>query len=305
MRSPDTEQRLDREAIVYSYVPEVPLGHFEINAAYFQNRFDPVSDETIEEYRAAMENGKDFPPLQTIEREGRYIILDGHQRYAAALNTTRLTLDVYVLDLDDTNAQSYAHRVNLHHGTRIGRAARLGFALEDIKRVGDGQLAYIARQYDLPSATLRDEYHARQFKRRAHDLGSGITNGLHKTVQLSLQSIVLDEPFKAATRLASDAGLPLKQVKDLVAKVQAARSEAEALEVIRQRQESYKRNKRRPKSPVEPIFQVLMKLCEHNVDGLARMMTDDEYQRFRQVIAPAFDKWWSALNAVSLQKNVA
>lgn len=305
MRSPDTEQRLDREFISYVYVADIPLAQFQIRTSRFQNRLDPVSDETIEEYGIAMEAGKDFPPLLTIKRDDQYIILDGHQRFTAATNTTRQVLDAYVLDLEDIEAQRYAHRVNLTHGTRVGRQARLGFALEEVDQSGDRELVNISRKYDLPPTTLRDAYNERQFERRSKNLPSGQTKRLNKSVKQALQQITLNAPFEQAVKFASDAGINPKEAKELVARINAAASEAEAIEVIRLKTELQKRKRGRAVSPIGPLFNELLELSEKNADSLARMMTAEERLRFNQVISPKFSQWWNDLNAVSLQKNVA
>lgn len=242
MRSQDLERWLDRQGFTFRYVEQIKLADFLTEEQFFQNRAEDVSPETREEYTIAMNEGADFPPVLAIQKGLGYVIVDGHQRLRVADELGRLFFDAYVLDLSDDAAREFAKRVNLRHGVRLSRAARLMYALNECDRVGGENLEGIARRYDLVSGTLRDAYRLRQFERRAE--GFGVPPGLSRRVPLkikkALQTIKFDEPFAEFTRLVADTGLPYSKYAAVIRKVHESKSEKESLEHITQLREELK-----------------------------------------------------------------
>src|SRR4051812_39000956 len=87
-RRPDIEADLtDKYAVSWEYLENVGANQFDIETSLKnQARFEPLHEETVEEYAEAMGRGDLFPAVVAIRRRknGKLVIIDGNHRLAAA-----------------------------------------------------------------------------------------------------------------------------------------------------------------------------------------------------------------------------
>jgi hypothetical protein len=81
--------------------------------------------DRVGEFRAAMRAGARFPPIGVLPLAGRWLVADGHKRFAAWRELGHREIDVEVWTL----GRWLADQVRQVGGTgrRLGRAARLAF----------------------------------------------------------------------------------------------------------------------------------------------------------------------------------
>jgi hypothetical protein len=81
--------------------------------------------DRVAEFRAAMRAGARFPPIGVLPLAGRWLVADGHKRFAAWRELGHREIDVEVWTL----GRWLADQVRQVGGTgrRLGRAARLAF----------------------------------------------------------------------------------------------------------------------------------------------------------------------------------
>ncbi len=137
-----------------SEIPDFPLDLLEVEQGIYP-RFR-TSEETVEQYRDAMEQGEQFPPIEVAYHRGRFILLDGFHRVAAyrrlfeeqkEMDSTKIVptfparihevkseLELYIL----------AVQFNTRHGLPLSREEKRQFArklyemgLHDLKEIAN------------------------------------------------------------------------------------------------------------------------------------------------------------------------
>lgn len=116
-----------------------------------------VSDELIETYISAMQNGDSFPPI-SIEK-GTNRLLDGLHRFRAmrALKLTEATVEFVTVPKGDT-ARYYSAKLNARHGARLTNSELKDIAIEMAEANPDeeasGMETRIARDLAVPCPTV-------------------------------------------------------------------------------------------------------------------------------------------------------
>jgi len=146
-----------------SEIPDFPLDLLEVEQGIYP-RFR-TSEETVEQYRDAMEQGEQFPPIEVAYHRGRFILLDGFHRVAAyrrlfeeqkEMDSTKIVptfparihevkseLELYIL----------AVRFNTRHGLPLSREEKRQFARK-LYEMGLHDLKEIARVLAVSVRTL-------------------------------------------------------------------------------------------------------------------------------------------------------
>jgi ParB-like chromosome segregation protein Spo0J len=308
MRSQDTEHRFNRELITYTYLERVPISSIVRTESEFQNRLTTVEEETIEEMAIGMAAGDDFPPIEVIERNGIYRLLNGHQRLRAADKCGRDWFDLYVLELTDDQAKEYAWWVNTAHGTRLPRADRVNYALAALDRAAGAEIAAIARKAELSEEWLRNEYRNRQVERRTQHLAiaPGITKNVNKKKQRKLHEIKQDRPFEEAIKFASDADLNDEEVAKLTNEVKNASSEEAAIEIVQQKRETLIADKRRDTitKQIKTVERAIGDITGLDPLQFVRQLSSEDRSRLQQLLARLSD-WTSRFYAETQRHHAA
>jgi ParB-like chromosome segregation protein Spo0J len=92
----------------------------------YQPRVDGIDPKHVEELEPVFEH---WPPLQVVRRGGRYLLVDGFHRYAAARKCGLEKISVAVLDVCDTaDLHALAFALNAAHGSPLTLSDRRAFA---------------------------------------------------------------------------------------------------------------------------------------------------------------------------------
>ena len=80
----DDRRMLDDIGVEYKIV-EIAFADIDVESSkHNQARFLALHEETVLAYAAAMEQGDVFPPIIVTGTKGKYLVLDGNHRIAAA-----------------------------------------------------------------------------------------------------------------------------------------------------------------------------------------------------------------------------
>jgi hypothetical protein len=98
---------------------ELPLDEIVLDPDLnLRDRLDP---ETVERYAEAWER---MPPVAIYEVDGKWLLVDGFHRHAAAVSKNKRTIPAFVQPGSIHEALDYAAGANLSHGLPLSRAER-------------------------------------------------------------------------------------------------------------------------------------------------------------------------------------
>lgn len=145
MRNPIYEQVLKRNGLEFKYVDDLRLTLIDVpRSMHNQARIaKPIDDELVATYELGYRSGAHFPPLVVYlpRPKGKYVLMDGIQRFTAAIKAGRHVHDVY--DVDCTDPQ-VIDRVtwtfnNAVNGKRLSPEESLVHAVSYVMKYGVSQ----------------------------------------------------------------------------------------------------------------------------------------------------------------------
>lgn len=105
--------------------------------------------------RALMESAEYWPPLTAVQYSGRYILVDGFHRLAAAQNLGWDAVPIDVVDIPaDHDLQALAFQLNARHGRPLSLADRRAFAARLLGQHPEWADREIARRSGLSGVTV-------------------------------------------------------------------------------------------------------------------------------------------------------
>lgn len=224
------EAKLVEWGIRYEYDPAVAIAGLEkVQQAQVRALEHQHDQDTIDQYATFMRAGVVFPPLVLLREN---IILDGNTRIAAAKQARVATLPAFKCDFANPDlAVAFAGAINQMGGRRLGpvEARRQAEILMRYNYEDDA----IARELGYGRTHVNNWRREHEAAERAK--ATQVTDMFDKVsrpAQRQLAGIKLNGPFAAATNLIAETRLPAKEVTRLVKAVQAAPSEAEAMNAV-------------------------------------------------------------------------
>lgn len=232
---PEIEAWLAARHVTWLYDPALAVKAVDAIASLAnQARLEPLDEEVVDRYSADMARGDVFPPIIAnrvrTKRSERLVLIGGNHRLAAATRAKVATLAAYVIEAEPETVARLTIEDNRRHGLppseeeRLFQAAHLvanGYTLAgagEVCGVSDGK---VQRYVSLRST---DE--------RARRLGIKRWDKVSRSSRWRLGIIRSDPVFAAAAVLVVDGLFAAGIVAELVARINAARSEEEAFAVI-------------------------------------------------------------------------
>lgn len=227
-RQADVEAWLTSLGATWEFHPDLAITKIDQAAGLAnQVRHDPLHEEVVDRYAAAMVEGAVFPPI--------IATLDGHQplggnhRIAAAQRARRVTLAAYLVDATPQVLRRIRFEDNARHGLPPSPAERVEHA---VALMADGMSQREAAAIvGIPQPKLSIAASALEATRRATDAGIDGFARLPEAVRYELGRLDHDAVFAAGARLALDTGVPVGTLRPLVAAAIGAEP-TEALRLI-------------------------------------------------------------------------
>lgn len=233
MKDEAVEAWLTELEIAWQYVDELDLGNVDTKASLRnQARLEAINDETLERYTEDMRRGDVFPPILVRARpNGTYVVLGGNHRYKAAV-AAKAALSAYIVECSDETALRLSYEDNRRHGLPPSEAERVRQAQHLVAALNWSTVA-AARVVGITPNKLQRAILATEFVTRCRRLGMYPPEHLVETTKSRLMNLRADPVFVDAVHLVDDADLPGDDVYRIVTALNAARSEAEATEMVR------------------------------------------------------------------------
>lgn len=212
----------------------IALGSIDKDASLAnQARFLSLHDDVVITYAAAMEQGDVFPPIVVNkQKSGKYVVLDGNHRVAAAglvgfTETTALVTD----NIATAQAELFTYAANARHGLPTSTDERVNQALFLVAR--GNRPKEVARALAIPENSL---YRAISLKRNADRIVRVGLKPDHYTDHIvrRLGAIASNTVLLPAADLAHKAKLTSDEVSGLVTEVNKCESERDQLDVVGQ-----------------------------------------------------------------------
>ena len=243
----DLDSLLQKHNMNYVFEPNFPLSDIEMNSSLDNNaRLDEkISRDWVSQYAIDMEHGDRFPALILV-RSGASkpaVVVDGNHRLVAAVEAELKTFGAYVIQgRPGTRAINDLTMIaNTTHGRPNTTEDRLQHALHQIQINGYG-VERAARENHVSVGKLRPRYDLWRAGIRAEEvnLPMGAWSEMPAGVRARLVSIGTDEGFRAAGRLAIDAGMSISQAEEMVAELaEHPRSAQKQEEIVRRLRREY------------------------------------------------------------------
>jgi uncharacterized ParB-like nuclease family protein len=228
---PDIEAWLTECRVAWEFDPALPVDTVDqVGSLANQARLEPLDADVVDRYAADMERGDQFPPV-IVRRQGkRLILLGGNHRLAGAKQAKRETLPAYVVTCEPEMATRLMYEDNRRHGLPPSEAERLHQAVHLIETGYTQKQA--AQTVGVSASKLDVALGAARADRRAQLLGIKGWENLPKSSRWRLGGLRSDPAFQALAQLAVDTNMGNGEVGMLVTRVNNARSDTDALEIV-------------------------------------------------------------------------
>jgi hypothetical protein len=224
--------------------PEVPFASLQVvEDAQVRGITDRADPATIARYAEAMKAGAVFPPGLVAEvKVGDKLvttIVDWHHRMLASIRLGRTTGPAYILKgVDPATLKLEALSLNRHHGKMLSDSETLA-AVADLLEAGMS-VERIVQVTGLSRSKIDRAHHALKFRQRVETMDvldspedSRLTR-LGQTARANLSRYLTHDPvFAETTKLVLDAGLTGTEAIGLAKRVASAKSDEEAIDLVR------------------------------------------------------------------------
>lgn len=232
MKDDKTEAWLTKRHVTFTYVEDFPLADIDMaaslaNQARISNPLDP---ETVERYKSDYAMGDDFPAVllrKPSARSKKMVLLGGNHRVTAALQAGRAHHSAYIIDCEPELVPLLTYEDNRRHGMPPSRHERIRQGVHLVELGWTGKDAAVA--VGVTQAEISNQRSVDKATRRAITLKVRQFPSLAQGAKLALAQVRSDPVFARAATLAASALLSVNEVKSMVASINSASSDEDAL----------------------------------------------------------------------------
>lgn len=228
-RQADVEAWLTSLDVGWRFDPDLRLARVDVNAGLAnQVRHEPLHEEVVERYTAAMNDGAQFPPI-IVTDTNKPAPLGGNHRVAAANRARRVTHPAYLVSGTEAQLRRVRFEDNSRHGLPPSTAERVEHA---VALMADGMTQREAAAIvGIPAPKLSIATNALKASQRAEVAGITGFARLPEAVRYEIGRLAHDAVFTAAAELALTTGIPVGTLRPVVAAVLEA-DPTEAMRII-------------------------------------------------------------------------
>jgi len=246
--------------------------------------------DMVDRYATAMKHGAHFPAIVLNDRREK---IDGNTRLEARVKNGDATIAAYICHgVSALEARSLSVELNQSNGLAMTKDEIRKFITGAVQEGQHPEIKSLSRMTGVRETTIARWIAEAQFRTRASQ--SGITEQLIEVLpdstRAALQMTRLAPVFEDLTQLAAETRMPAAQAKAIVAEVNGAASEAEALSIVAAQRESragelravasgFKPRERRSKGSAQHIGG----LVKFEVDDLLDVAPEKQYETFLRV----------------------
>jgi hypothetical protein len=272
--SQQVEQMLAARNIDYDFEPNVRIAEIR-NAEGNQVRLTEhrAPKDQVAKYSTAMKHGATFPAIVLNDRLEK---IDGNTRVEAKLKNGEDTIAAYICHgMTPLEARSLSVELNQSNGLAMTDEEIRGFVEGAVKEGQHPEIKSLSRMTGVRETKIARWIAETQFRSRASREGieARLIEVLPDSTRAALQVTRLAPVFKELTSLGAEARMPASEVKKIVAQVNAAPSEAEALAIVASERQTRASELRAVASGFKPRHR--SKGSAQHIGGLARFSVED------------------------------
>lgn len=225
---------LDSLHVKWRYDPALPLDQIDDKKSLAnQARVDePLVEDTVELYEGAYREGKAFPPILVREtkRAAKVVALDGNHRRTGAGRAGLTTHPALIVDCTDEAALTIMLEGNMTNGLQLPKPQRIAQAVHLVELGFTGKDA--AKRLGVAESEVSNARTVARAGVRAAGLDVAAFDQLPQGARLQLARIGSDPVFAETAKLIIATGMTGQDTVELVRRVKAAKSDADALTLI-------------------------------------------------------------------------
>lgn len=273
--SQQIEQMLTARNIDYEFEPNVRIAEIrdaEGNQVRLTEHRAPK--EQVAKYATAMKHGAAFPAIVLNDRLER---IDGNTRVEAKIKNGDDTIPAYICHgITPLEARSLSVELNQSNGLAMTDDEIRRFVSGAVQEGAHPEIKTLSRMTGVRETKIARWIAETQFRARAtrEAISDTLVNVLPDSTRAALQVTRLAPVFKELTTLTAEARMPASDVKKIVAKVNAAPSEAEALAIVESERQVRASELRAVASGFKPRDRRSKGSAQH-IGGLSRFEIED------------------------------
>ncbi len=229
----EVEAWLQKHNIEYAPPIAIPMSYIdEKRSRANQARKDPLVADSVERYTTAFKAGAKFPPIVGYLIAGKFVIIDGNNRQAAARKAGLDEIVGIVISAETPSEliQLLTIEANAHHGVTPDLSWRLqqafylcGVGFSDV----DAAEAAAVTLQQLRNARILKEADQRARSLKVHGFAD-----LPATSRQNLNALKDNPVFYQAAMVATTTAMTIDETRDMVRAVKAERSEGARIALI-------------------------------------------------------------------------
>lgn len=231
----EVEAWLQEHNIEYAPAMAIPMSYIdERRSRANQARKDPLVADSVERYTTAWKAGAKFPPIVGYIVTGKFVIIDGNNRQAAARKAGKDDILGIVISADTPSEliQLLTIEANAHHGVTpdLGWRLQQAFYLCGVG-FSDTDAAAAA---SVSIQQLRNARALKEADQRARALKVNDFADLPATSRQALNALKEDPVFYQAAVVAVGTKMITEEIRDMMRQVKLERSEGARIALIGQ-----------------------------------------------------------------------
>jgi hypothetical protein len=273
--SQQIEQMLAARKIDFEFEPNVQIDEIrDVEGNQVRLTEHRAPKDQVNKYAVAMKHGANFPAVVLNDRLER---IDGNTRLEAKIKNGDETVPAYICHgLTPLEARSLSVELNQSNGLAMTNDEIRQFIAGAVQEGKHPEVKTLARMTGVRENTISRWIAETEFRGRAEQRGldSGLIDVLPDSTRAALQGIRLAPVFEELTVLAAETRMPAAQVKKMVAEVNAATSESDALAIVSAERQARADELRAVASGFKPRERRSKGSAQH-IGGLVRFQVDE------------------------------
>lgn len=289
--SQQIETKLEERKIDWEFQPNVRIKDIrEAEGMQVRQIAHRAPRDQVTRYATAMKHGAQFPAVVLNDRLEK---IDGNTRLEATVKNGGATIPAYICHgITALEARSLSVELNQANGLAMTEDEIRKFIIDAVQEGEQPEIKSLARMTGVKETKISRWIAETRFRSRAEDAGidSRMIEVLPESTRAALDVTRLKPTFEELTVLAAEARMPAADVKKVVAKVNAADSENEALDIVLAERKARSEELRAVASGFKPrarrsagSAQHIGALVKFEVDDLLDVEPEKQYETFNRL----------------------
>lgn len=289
--SQQIESKLTERKIDFEFEPNVRISDVRDAEGNQVRRIEHrAPKEQVARYATAMKHGAVFPAIVLNDRLEK---IDGNTRLEATVRNGADTIPAYICHgVTSLDARSLSVELNQANGLAMTDDEIKKFIVDAVQEGEQPEIKSLARMTGVKESTITRWIAETKFRARAQRIGidARLIEVLPDSTRAALEVTKLAPVFEKLTTLAAEARMPAADVKRVVARVNAASSQNEALEIVDAERDARSDQLRAVASGFKPrdrrsagSAQHIGALVKFEVDDLLDVAEEKQYETFTRL----------------------